>query len=556
MTPSTPGRQLPSSLLNNAFRSPLRPQLLNAASDRSAPSPQGNIQSPDTVDPDTRDAISEERVGANDTPASFDGPSPIAIPGSASPRGTVDGSNGNWGSGDVTNYGSFIPSPGSRIAHLGPPSLELPDPALAPDEDAFAKHNRAWRHSRFSQNPHTTPIAQQIDGKAGDAYHVGKSHTPGKTDLSQLLPKHKRFLRPRRTVSTPHGGAPTARPRFIRRIFSSGGPGSPASDVPLEAYKAYDEKQADFFKFLDAELRKIEGFYKMKESEANERLQKLRDQLHMMRDRRMEEIRKEHEAKRIAKERQRQQAAGHENLPPNHGMGHNRSRSAALRWMQPIESAIGLGPSKIGKTSKALQKLGSPAGPIGQSLPGTNRPDSWRDFTRRPTQPDIPYRAAKRKLKLALQEFYRGLELLKSYALLNRTAFRKINKKYDKAVKARPTQRYMAEKVNKSWFVQSEVLDHQIVAIEDLYARYFERGNHKVAVGKLRSKPSKATDYTGSVFRNGMLIAGAAVFGIQGVVYGGEHLANPDPTIQIRTSYLLQVISCNPGASRTICANH
>ena len=292
---------------------------------------------------------------------------------------------------------------------------------------------------------------------------------------------------------------------------------------------------------LDSELIKIENFYKMKETQANKRLQVLRDQLHEMRDRRIEEIRHEQEAKRKAQLHRERSAAGHENLRSNYANDQKPSRSAVMKWVQPVERAIGLGPSRIGKTSKALQKLGSPPGPDPQTLPGVDRPESWRDFTRRPAQDDIPYRSAKRKLKLALQEFYRGLELLKSYALLNRTAFRKINKKYDKAVKARPTQRYMTEKVNKSWFVQSEVLDHQIVAVEDLYARYFERGNHKVAVGKLRSKASKAADFTGSVIRNGMRLAGAAVFVIEGIGYAAQHLNNSNAAIRTDTSYLMQV---------------
>ena len=469
----------------------------------------------------------------------------MTIPEHRAVQGTDDGSRSLWDSGTVTNYGSIIASPMENAIPVGPPALELPDPALSPNEDSFARHNRAWRNSQPPAN--ATPPLRRTASTAGDAYEVGRTHIPSKLSAT-LLPRHRTVLKGRRTFSTPAGPPSPARPAFLRRIFSNAGSESSQSrDVPLEAYKEFDLRQAEFFTFLDRELDKIESFYRTKEEEATERLKVLRQQLHEMRDRRLEEVLAAQQAnERARRELEQQQfAVGQDERGGSNG-GFEVFRSSGIRWMKPIEHAIGVGGPHFGKNTKSLGPLGSPSGPSPQRVAGDNRTDSRtdsrRDFIRRQIHHDeVSYRSAKRKLKLALQEFYRALELLKSYALMNRTAFRKINKKYDKAVNARPLGRYTAEKVNKAWFVQSEVLDGHIVAVEDLYARYFERGNHKVAVGKLRSKNSRAGDYSASVFRNGLLLAAGMVLGIQGIVYGANHLADGSHSVSTNTSYLMQV---------------
>ena len=555
-TPKTPGRQLPANLLNNAFQSPIRDHAALQTSSAQTTSEQraSALTSYGSAKATLRDGPTSSQIGPYEEGSSEGsseeqkGSAPLKIPGQGASQWAINESASLWDSGAVTNYGSIVATPPSRNMHMGPPSLELPDPALSPSEEAFPRHNRAWRQSRFNPNPHTTP-PPKTEGKPGDAYEAGKTRIPSKLDASLLSPKNKNIFKPRRTMSTPGGMINSPRPRIIRRLFSTAGLESPQSgDVPLEAYKEFDIRQAEYFTFLDRELDKIDSFYKMKESQAAKRLLLLREQLHIMRDRRMQELRAEQMARERARlEHERIASSGHAGIPNKLTLNqrnaqHNRAISSALRWMEPIETAIGGGPLRIGKVTKSMQQWGSPSGPQAQYPQHSNRPDSWRDFSRRPSHPDdVPYRAAKRKLKLALQEFYRGLELLKSYALLNRTAFRKINKKYDKTIKARPTGRYMSEKVNKSWFVQSEVLEGQLVAVEDLYARYFERNNHKIAVGKLRTKSARAGHFSGSIFRNGLLIAAGLVFGIQGIVYGADHLSNVDPVVSTDASYLLQV---------------
>ncbi|KAK1994036.1 hypothetical protein LX36DRAFT_224903 [Colletotrichum falcatum] len=340
-------------------------------------------------------------------------------------------------------------------------------------------------------------------------------------------PEHERTPS---SLRLPHpatiGPGSNASPRGtgLRRLFSAASVtrAGTNSEYGLQpsALDIVRQKEKEFFEFLDSELEKVESFYKMKEDQAGERLALLKEQLHEMRNRRIQEIN--------AQKRQAEM---------DFLSGGNGDRDAAQRgplgWIDPVKSKI----FRPGPNSRALSKMTHT--PVMRPNPGGG--DATRDYIRRPHEHDVPYRTAKRKLKLALQEFYRGLELLKSYALLNRTAFRKLNKKYDKAVKARPQYRYMNEKVNKSWFVNSDVVDGHIKAVEDLYARYFERGNHKIAAGKLRSLSRRPGDASGSAFRCGILLGTGLVFAIQGTVFGGQLLFDDDAEVRLRTSYLLQI---------------
>lgn len=434
----------------------------------------------------------------------------------------------------MTRYGSIIGSPPDNSSDLqrartNAPSLKLPGPALGPRRSNDTVQSRPAKSPDLLSQVPSRPNGDE----RGNAFEVGK------TRHAHLAPRYKSIFQPKRVNSMP--GTHDSRP-LVKRMLSIGAPHesnpSTPDDIALDAYREVDFRQTEFFMFLDREMEKIEDFYKMKEDEATERLKALREQLHVMRDKRLEEVLAASRAKANSnKDKNASNGLFSRNASSKSGesapMLGNKSSTP---WLADLTRPLGRAKTgRIGKTSKAMEHLGTPSGP--RAL------DEQRDYTRRPGSQEVPYRTAKRKLKIALAEYYRGLELLKSYALLNRTAFRKINKKFDKTVNARPSGRYMSEKVNKAHFVNSEVIDSHIQAVEDLYARYFERGNHKIAVGKLRAKAARPDDFTDSIFRNGLMVAGGLVFGIEGLTYGAQLLFSNDSTLSTRTSYLLQVCS-------------
>ncbi|KAI9807131.1 MAG: hypothetical protein M1825_005848 [Sarcosagium campestre] len=487
-----------------------------------APSPYNEVPPASAIHGLGADEVDRHGVSSG-TDASPRAPLPVPIPGGRVSTVQDDQSGETQSLRDVQGvpgYGSFVPSPPAPGLPQAPSTLHLPDPAIDP-ADGPSRNASPGRNA--SPNGHAS----------SNAYEIGRTHAPAAATMSagprRVFGQHRSISNQDRTS----GGLSLHRilarsPRFRNR--NRGTPGR--LDVPLEAYREFDIRQVQFFTWMDKELSKIESFYKSKEDESEERLAVLRAQLHEMRDRRIEEV----VAAQRARDKGKSSANGIDS-PKNHDEQHGEMPSNGHA------SRLGLGKLKpgarVGKNSKALHLTTSPND---AATAQHNHADSLRDFTRRVVPvDDVPYRQAKRKLKLALAEFYRGLELLKSYALLNRKAFRKMNKKYDKAIQVRPTGRYMAEKVNDAWFVRSAKVDAQLQAVEDLYARYFERGNHKVAVGKLRRKDRRWGEYHASVYRNGLWIGAGVVFGIQGLVLAADRLSDEDATKRVETSYLLQI---------------
>lgn len=122
------------------------------------------------------------------------------------------------------------------------------------------------------------------------------------------------------------------------------------------------------------------------------------------------------------------------------------------------------------------------------------------------------FRKQKRKLKKALLEFYRSLELLKNYKILNTTGFGKICKKYAKTVSEKHAPEFYLRYVGNSYFAESNVVDEMVKEIEMFYTRLWD-GKRQEAMKELRLPDNKNQTYHSVVWRIG-LYCGLALFPI------------------------------------------
>lgn len=306
----------------------------------------------------------------------------------------------------MTRYGSIIGSPpqqGDSDVDLRPAStLELPMPIMDPEYDRPLSPGS-------EPGPASEPLRQDMSTQPQVDLHPTKrpQQTPSESPkhTKQRTAHQSRYTSLLRR-SLQRSASTSGEQSLVTRVFSFSGRESPGQaqnqshEIALEEYRELDMKRNAFFLFLDEELSKIGVFYKEMEDEVTERLKLLRSQLHTMRYWRLQDI--------------QHQSANHHNTNHRH-----------------LSTIANVGQDKIGKTSRSMAQLGSPSliADNGQVERGNV---AAQDYQR--SHAPIKYQSAKGKLKRAMQELYRALELLKSYSTLNQTAFRKIVKKYNKAV--------------------------------------------------------------------------------------------------------------------------
>lgn len=276
--------------------------------------------------------------------------------------------------------------------------------------------------------------------------------------------------------------------------MSPGSSNKKSPQIPLALQTLISPGEIAFIEWLDDEHKKIENFYKERENEAIDRYLLLQDQLFNLREQKT--------AEKVARAQDKPIVS----LPRNK-TAHEIKKKIARRVELPSLPAT-VHEAIFHHHAQETSENGS------------------RDYVRREDD-KISYNVARRQIKIALGEYYRSLELLKSYRLLNQTAFRKMIKKFDKMTGRNMQVSYM-EKVNTSYFCQSDVVEDLLRKTEDMYANYFENGNHKHAVEKLRAK-STPGEFYGSMFIIGISLGLAIPLFIEAIVKGANKMHNGDP---------------------------
>ncbi|KIR29217.1 hypothetical protein I309_01804 [Cryptococcus deuterogattii LA55] len=476
------------------------------------------------------------------------------------------------------NYGSTSESPythASQTAVSNPPPLDLgepgvdddytPSPDSRPDEPHLVSNLEQCKDRSHTPNPKkgvafsptTLEIAGQRieelpeipsrsqsseDGKSSDGVVQSDSQEPltrrpadliGNTDKTAPSPRlfgrsGKGFLTPK--LSSIRGvAAPTSRDgKSPARSIRSMALPSPALGIrstatsahPTETFEElYDRMEGDekaFFDLLQRELDKVEKFYVEREQEAIKRAHDLRVQLRELADHRKlyHEIYPEGIPEWEAK-MGRILPNGVQSRAPAFNKLRSRFKYAFDDRENSSSNTNGRPPKDANVASSGSQS------PVMSEHERQHLRQAMTEDKEHQTYSPERYQKYKKDLRNAVLEFYRQLELIKNYRIMNLTGFRKALKKFEKVTKIPCLEMYTDERISKCTFSKSEAIDDLIKQCEELYTIHFEHGDSKKARERLRRQQLEKTHYQ-SVFRSGLMLGIGLPAAIAALVESGR----------------------------------
>ncbi|KAF7325791.1 Signal transduction protein [Mycena kentingensis (nom. inval.)] len=380
-----------------------------------------------------------------------------------------------------------------------PLSSRLPNPSVA--SEASIEPPQALSHRSVYSNLSRTK-------SANDAQTTGNESLPQLVaETSQRRePLHRATTMPAESTEVASGTPSFSRlfsssnSRLSRRLtqlgsFGLGTKPHPYSELPLrELYPLLSPLEMAFFTTLDAELEKIEKFYVERERYMKNLSGLLEEQLAEL-DQHRKLFNAAHPASAWA-------SAINTNallrlkarILPEDGL-QSGSQTPATSRSKGKHPANGGGSKEHGTPASSSSDLSLAEPTVDQDIPPPSAQLNPNDF-----------QDAKHKLKKAVMEHYRGLEMLQNYRILNLTGIRKALKKFQKVTKISVQKAYMAEKVDKMTFASAEdTIRSMMDKTEAMYAARFTFGDKKKALARLRLGPVHKSHHV-STFWSGLQI--------------------------------------------------
>ncbi|KAJ2779756.1 Signal transduction protein [Coemansia javaensis] len=141
-------------------------------------------------------------------------------------------------------------------------------------------------------------------------------------------------------------------------------------------------------------------------------------------------------------------------------------------------------------------------------------------------EPSAQLRAARAKIKRAILELHRGIDLLKNYRILCYTALIKALKKYQKAARWCAGTDWFLNQIDTCYIATSERLNAMGADLEALFIERYAGGSRRRGMDKLRVVPADTdSGHQAGIFRSGIMLGLAGPL-IARAIYEANLLSN------------------------------
>ncbi|KAF9162628.1 hypothetical protein DFQ26_003381 [Actinomortierella ambigua] len=312
-------------------------------------------------------------------------------------------------------------------------------------------------------------------------------------------------------------------------------------DVTLQEgqtiHDIYDQllpEERVFFDFLDGQLKMVNDFYREKEEDAVTKLKVIKQQIFVA-----DEWKRRHDQK-VAKAEAEQGWYQNEWSKVRSGIdslmridtstteniiirSSFQAPAGAAAATAATTGAIPVGDfGKRGLNQRNFRQYDSEGGRVHGGPHATDLEQEAMqahlvELERENRRQHLNHKVARTRIKAALYEYYRSLEMLKNYKVLNHTGFAKILKKFDKTAGWRASKTYVNTKLQSSYLVTSSILADLIAETEEVFIDTFEKGHRRRGMAKLRIPDSKNQTHHVVTTRIGFYIGLAAPLMVQAV---------------------------------------